>query len=43
MIARNFILVCTVVAVFAILFSNLVNNQHRHGGVTHLDESFRLH
>lgn len=43
MLARNFIIVCTVVAVFAILFSKLVNNQHRYAGVTRLDENFWLH
>lgn len=42
MIARNFFIVCTVVAVFAVLFSNLVNNQHEYGGLTRLDENFRL-
>ncbi|MBB5753041.1 hypothetical protein [Prosthecomicrobium pneumaticum] len=42
MIARNFIMVCTVVAVFAVLISNLVNNHHKYGGVTRLDENSRL-
>lgn len=43
MIARNFILVCTIVVVFAIVFFNLVNNRHRYGEVTRFDERFRLH
>jgi hypothetical protein len=42
MIARNFCIACAVVAVFAVLFSNLVNNQHKYGGVTRLDANFRL-
>lgn len=42
MIARNFFIVCMVVSVFGVLFSNLVNNHHKYGGVTRLDENFRL-
>ncbi len=43
MIARNFLIVCTVVAVFGVLFSNLVNNHHKYGDldVLRLDESSR--
>ncbi|SOC22803.1 hypothetical protein SAMN05421512_112147 [Stappia indica] len=29
MIARNFLVVCMLVAVFVVLFSSHVNNQHR--------------
>lgn len=44
MIARNFFIVCMVVAVFGVLLANLVNNHHKHGdvGITRLNESFRL-
>lgn len=42
MIARNFFIVCTVAAVFAVLFSNLVNNQHKYGMVIRLDQNLRL-
>ncbi|WP_279626337.1 hypothetical protein [Stappia indica] len=41
MIARNFLVVCMLVAVFVVLFSSHVNNQHRYGVVTRLDESYR--
>ncbi len=44
MIARNFFVICMLVAVFAVLFSNLVNSRHKYDGVgaIRLDESFRL-
>jgi len=44
MMARNFFIVCTVVTVFGVLFSYLVNNHHKYGEVRviRLDESFRL-
>lgn len=42
MIARNFCIVCTVVVVFAILFANLVDSQHKYGDVTGLRQNIEL-
>ncbi|WP_280940509.1 hypothetical protein [Aurantimonas sp. 22II-16-19i] len=42
MIVRNFFILCIVVGVFAVLFSNLVIYQQKHHDISRFDEPFWL-
>lgn len=40
MAVRNFLVVCLICGVFAVLFSNLVNYSYRHEGSSRFDDMF---